>query len=227
MVLVYLVSTTEPCHTQAGVGFPRVLHRLTASMNGEGIIALRVQSIAPSATMPFDVGRESWGPKPMVQAVQQKVDHRCRVLTAYPTALRGRLPKPSPGMRSQATSSAIETGSTVSRSRADYEPWASATNPFNWTPNRPRECASRERRRRHRGAPGAAGRSSRPGKGGDAFDIIIYNGSISRLVRSRCRCRPEQVASRRPPRVAGACWRARVTPSLPSLTSSPRANVGQ
>jgi len=25
-------------------------------MNGEGIIALRVQSVAPSATMPFDVG---------------------------------------------------------------------------------------------------------------------------------------------------------------------------
>src|SRR6516225_5571098 len=41
----------------------------------EGSIALRVQSIAPSATMPFGVGRGSWGPKPMVQAVQQKVDH--------------------------------------------------------------------------------------------------------------------------------------------------------
>jgi hypothetical protein len=35
-----------------------------------------------------------------------------------------------PGMRPRAISSAIEIGSTVLRSRADYEPWVSATSPL-------------------------------------------------------------------------------------------------
>jgi hypothetical protein len=79
MVLEYLVSTTEPCHTQARDGLRTLCTGSLPARNGDDIIALQVQSIAPSATMPFGFGRESWGPKPMVQAVQQKVDHRCRV----------------------------------------------------------------------------------------------------------------------------------------------------
>jgi hypothetical protein len=43
---------------------------------------------------------------------------------------RNKLLKHSPGMRPHATSSAIEMGSTVLPSRADYEPWVSATNPL-------------------------------------------------------------------------------------------------